>query len=297
MSADKRSVTTDALEPLGTIIGEGEKRDAIHLAVEPMTADERLRAELDAATARAEAAERSLAETRETQRVLHESIEYLKAASCSPAPTDVEGLARRIVKALDRLREHWDDEIIARARELDRTGEASCLTDGVFRARVEFVARVLAEASHPPTPPELPPAEKAEIERLYGEFRAAAPADVERDAVAMHVQDTTGAAARLREIDRRDPIPADVEGLVRRLKRLGPDWDYEGCEADCDTVWEAARVLAEWSQRRPAAKSCPRCGGNLIDMPDGMLGWLCVGCGERIDGGGQGPANGGGTDA
>lgn len=40
--ADKRTVTTDALETLGTIIGEGEKRDAIHLAVEPVVAAERL---------------------------------------------------------------------------------------------------------------------------------------------------------------------------------------------------------------------------------------------------------------
>lgn len=35
---EKRSVSTDALETLGTIIGNGEKRDAIHLAVEPATA-------------------------------------------------------------------------------------------------------------------------------------------------------------------------------------------------------------------------------------------------------------------
>jgi len=35
---DKRSVTTDALETLGKIIGPNEKRDAIHLAVEPVTA-------------------------------------------------------------------------------------------------------------------------------------------------------------------------------------------------------------------------------------------------------------------
>lgn len=35
---DKRKVSTDALETLGTIIGVGEKRDAIHLAVEPMVA-------------------------------------------------------------------------------------------------------------------------------------------------------------------------------------------------------------------------------------------------------------------
>jgi hypothetical protein len=42
MSADKRTVTTDALETLGTIIGDGEKRDAIHLAVENVVAGERL---------------------------------------------------------------------------------------------------------------------------------------------------------------------------------------------------------------------------------------------------------------
>lgn len=42
MSADKRSVTTDALTTLGTIIGPGEKRDAIHLAVEPVVAGESL---------------------------------------------------------------------------------------------------------------------------------------------------------------------------------------------------------------------------------------------------------------
>lgn len=39
---DKRTVTTDALETLGTIIGAGEARDAIHLAVEPVEAGERL---------------------------------------------------------------------------------------------------------------------------------------------------------------------------------------------------------------------------------------------------------------
>jgi hypothetical protein len=39
--SDKRSVTTDALQTLGTIITEGE-RDAIHLAVEPIIAAERL---------------------------------------------------------------------------------------------------------------------------------------------------------------------------------------------------------------------------------------------------------------
>lgn len=35
---DKRSVNTDALATLGTIIGENEKRDAIHLAVVPAIA-------------------------------------------------------------------------------------------------------------------------------------------------------------------------------------------------------------------------------------------------------------------
>jgi hypothetical protein len=35
---DKRSVSTDALETLGTIIGPDEKRDAIHLAVLPAVA-------------------------------------------------------------------------------------------------------------------------------------------------------------------------------------------------------------------------------------------------------------------
>lgn len=39
-SADKRSVSTDALETLGTIITAAEKRDAIHLAVEPIVAGE-----------------------------------------------------------------------------------------------------------------------------------------------------------------------------------------------------------------------------------------------------------------
>lgn len=38
MSAEKRSVTTDALETLGTIIDESAGRDAIHLAVEPVIA-------------------------------------------------------------------------------------------------------------------------------------------------------------------------------------------------------------------------------------------------------------------
>jgi hypothetical protein len=42
MSADNRSVTTDALHTLGTIISENEKRDAIHLAVENVIAGERL---------------------------------------------------------------------------------------------------------------------------------------------------------------------------------------------------------------------------------------------------------------
>lgn len=36
--ADNRRVVTDALETLGTIIGLDEKRDAIHLAVEPIEA-------------------------------------------------------------------------------------------------------------------------------------------------------------------------------------------------------------------------------------------------------------------
>ncbi len=42
MSADKRSVSTDALETLGTIIGPEAGRDAIHLAVLPAVAGERL---------------------------------------------------------------------------------------------------------------------------------------------------------------------------------------------------------------------------------------------------------------
>ncbi len=44
MSADKRTVATDALETLGMIIGPAEKRDAIHLAVEPVIAGMPLRA-------------------------------------------------------------------------------------------------------------------------------------------------------------------------------------------------------------------------------------------------------------
>lgn len=40
--SDKRKVSTDALETLGTIIGPGEKRDAIHLAVLPVIAGARL---------------------------------------------------------------------------------------------------------------------------------------------------------------------------------------------------------------------------------------------------------------
>ena len=89
-------------------------------------------------------------------------------------------------------------------------------------------------------------------------------------------------------------LPTGEDGALPRELVARLPGDDPVLEADRR---QAARVLAEWSQRRPAAKSCPRCGGNLIDMPDGMLGWLCVGCGERIDGGGQGPANGGGTDA
>lgn len=38
-----RKVSTDALETLGTIIDTTQKRDAIHLAVDPVTAGERLR--------------------------------------------------------------------------------------------------------------------------------------------------------------------------------------------------------------------------------------------------------------
>lgn len=43
LSADKRSVATDALETLGTIITEAEKRDAIHLAVDNVVAGHTLR--------------------------------------------------------------------------------------------------------------------------------------------------------------------------------------------------------------------------------------------------------------
>jgi hypothetical protein len=42
MMSDKRSVTTDALEVLGTIIDSTVGRDAIHLAVEPVIAMENL---------------------------------------------------------------------------------------------------------------------------------------------------------------------------------------------------------------------------------------------------------------
>lgn len=42
MSGDKRSVATDALETLGMIIDKAQKRDAIHLAVEPIEAGEKL---------------------------------------------------------------------------------------------------------------------------------------------------------------------------------------------------------------------------------------------------------------
>jgi hypothetical protein len=41
-NAEKRSVSTDALETLGTIITKNEKRDAIHLAVEPALATQDL---------------------------------------------------------------------------------------------------------------------------------------------------------------------------------------------------------------------------------------------------------------
>lgn len=40
-NGDKRSVATDALETLGTVITEREKRDAIHLAVNPTRAKEK----------------------------------------------------------------------------------------------------------------------------------------------------------------------------------------------------------------------------------------------------------------
>lgn len=42
MSKDKRSVHTDALDTLGKIIDDSCKRDAIHLAVEPVKAGEKL---------------------------------------------------------------------------------------------------------------------------------------------------------------------------------------------------------------------------------------------------------------
>jgi hypothetical protein len=42
MTTDKRTVTTDALETLGMIIDNTQKRDAIHLAVEPCKAAEKL---------------------------------------------------------------------------------------------------------------------------------------------------------------------------------------------------------------------------------------------------------------
>lgn len=42
MSADKRTVATDALETLGMIHFKSEGRDAIHLAVEPVEAGEDL---------------------------------------------------------------------------------------------------------------------------------------------------------------------------------------------------------------------------------------------------------------
>src|SRR5580698_4671880 len=46
-NAEKRSVSTDALETLGTIIDERAGRDAIHLAVEPVVAGETLIAGAD----------------------------------------------------------------------------------------------------------------------------------------------------------------------------------------------------------------------------------------------------------
>jgi hypothetical protein len=41
--SNARSVATDALATLGTIIDDTQKRDAIHIAVEPVIAGERLR--------------------------------------------------------------------------------------------------------------------------------------------------------------------------------------------------------------------------------------------------------------
>jgi hypothetical protein len=41
--SDKRTVSTDALETLGMILGPQERRDAIHLAVEPVIAAQKLR--------------------------------------------------------------------------------------------------------------------------------------------------------------------------------------------------------------------------------------------------------------
>ncbi len=42
-TGDRRTVATDALATLGTIIDDKQKRDAIHLAVEPVIAGEKLR--------------------------------------------------------------------------------------------------------------------------------------------------------------------------------------------------------------------------------------------------------------
>lgn len=42
-NTDSRSTHTDALDTLGKIIGDAEKRDAVHIAVEPMTALRSLR--------------------------------------------------------------------------------------------------------------------------------------------------------------------------------------------------------------------------------------------------------------
>ena len=41
-NGDRRSVATDALETLGTLIDDTQKRDAIHLAVEPVIAGQNL---------------------------------------------------------------------------------------------------------------------------------------------------------------------------------------------------------------------------------------------------------------
>jgi hypothetical protein len=56
---NKHSVTTDALHTLGTILGAGEKRDAIHLAVEPAIAAETLHPGQDVGLVNGNAASRN----------------------------------------------------------------------------------------------------------------------------------------------------------------------------------------------------------------------------------------------